>query len=702
VKGKISYLSPEQCRGKRVDRRSDLFSLGICFWEMLTTERLYRRASDFENMNAIVSEPPPPPSSRRADVPAELDALVLRMLAKDPDDRCQTAEEVVEAVEAISTRTGSVLSASALGRFVRELFGQRPEPWLELESLQEHGEAVTVTSEPIPHELAIPPADRIDHQLASVLDLSAPRQITESLDPVQLQPEVPTAELGKPAKRGFPLAAPPPTHPGISVATAPESQSTAPRPTGPSPAVPAPVADSFTPSSGIALPAPPTSPGPGLAPAASAAGMPAVAGSPSSLSPARSPGPSPASLPASLPARSPAQGAIAAPAASGAFAAVPPASPSASFSASFSAQGAIAVAAASGAFAAVPPASSSASSSPASSSPASSSPASSSPASSSPASSSSASFAAAAVPPGAASGSFAGSSLGSSPASSSSASFAAAAVPPGAASGSFAAPAVVSGAATPDRAGPRRAGWPLYAVIAGAAVVGSVAMVLLMRSGADRGGAATSRPSPVAAPAGAPVATTDAPARAADRITVEPIEPEAAARPAARPQDPEAGGSGTASAVPGAQDPIEIVEPGPSAPAPRAGSAAGAPRSGSPPPAGSAAATRAAAPRAPRGSPASPAGHAPDPRERGEEIARLYSDGHYDQVVAQCGRGQIAAERAPLCFLAACHVGDEAAARRLIAGVPPVRRDQLTTNCKQLGVDVRRTDCEADPMLCQH
>src|SRR3954471_20057691 len=110
VKGKISYLSPEQCRGRRVARRSDLFSLGICLWEMLTTERLYKRASDFENMNAIVSEPPPAPSSRRDDIPAELDALVLRLLAKDPEDRLQTADEVVEAVEAVAAGTGSVLS----------------------------------------------------------------------------------------------------------------------------------------------------------------------------------------------------------------------------------------------------------------------------------------------------------------------------------------------------------------------------------------------------------------------------------------------------------------------------------------------------------------------------------------------------------------------------------------------------------------
>src|SRR5206468_616219 len=81
VKGKISYLSPEQCRGSRVDRRSDLFSLGIVMWEMLTGARLYRRSSDFENMTAIVHEPPPPPSSRRPDVPRPIDPVEAELAA---------------------------------------------------------------------------------------------------------------------------------------------------------------------------------------------------------------------------------------------------------------------------------------------------------------------------------------------------------------------------------------------------------------------------------------------------------------------------------------------------------------------------------------------------------------------------------------------------------------------------------------------
>ncbi len=133
VKGKISYLSPEQCRGGNVDRRTDLYALGIVFWEMLALERLYRRTSDFDNTSAIVNEATPPPSSRGRALPPALDALVLRLLAKDPADRYQTADEVIEAIEQVAAATGSMLSPSSLGRLLREMFGHRPEPWLEMD-----------------------------------------------------------------------------------------------------------------------------------------------------------------------------------------------------------------------------------------------------------------------------------------------------------------------------------------------------------------------------------------------------------------------------------------------------------------------------------------------------------------------------------------------------------------------------------------
>jgi len=172
VKGKIGYLSPEQARGQHLDRRSDLYALGIVMWEMLTVERLYKRGSDFEAMSAIITEPTPPPSSRRRDVPPEMDRLVLRALAKSPDERFQTAEELGEAIEAVAVQTSSPLSAASLSRFLRELFGGRPEPWKAVAD-KAHGEVVTVTSEPVPRELRVPTHDPVDRRLADVVDLSA-------------------------------------------------------------------------------------------------------------------------------------------------------------------------------------------------------------------------------------------------------------------------------------------------------------------------------------------------------------------------------------------------------------------------------------------------------------------------------------------------------------------------------------------------
>jgi len=176
VKGKISYLSPEQARGGNVDRRSDLFSLGIVSWELLTLERMYRRSSDFENMVAIVNEAAAPPSSVRSEIPPELDGLVLRMLDKDPAQRFQTADELHDAIEQVAVRIGTSLSSSSLGRYLRELFGERPEPWVEMRSQDTHGAQVTVTSEPLsPSAIASVSSGDVDLQLGGVPDLSAPK-----------------------------------------------------------------------------------------------------------------------------------------------------------------------------------------------------------------------------------------------------------------------------------------------------------------------------------------------------------------------------------------------------------------------------------------------------------------------------------------------------------------------------------------------
>ncbi|HVK87930.1 MAG TPA: protein kinase [Kofleriaceae bacterium] len=196
VKGKVSYLSPEQCRGLEVDRRSDLFSLGIVMWEMLVGDRLYRRGSDFEIMTAIVSEEVLPPSHRRRGIPPELDALVLRLLAKKPKDRFQTCDEAVDALEQVAAKIGVQLSANALGRYMREVFGTRKEPWLELEAEQD---GVTVIGEPVPAPptTSQPSQRSVDEQLDELEDLSVRVPYSESSVPLRRS----MAQQAQPAPR---------------------------------------------------------------------------------------------------------------------------------------------------------------------------------------------------------------------------------------------------------------------------------------------------------------------------------------------------------------------------------------------------------------------------------------------------------------------------------------------------------------------
>jgi serine/threonine-protein kinase len=147
IKGKIAYLSPEQCLNTAVDRRSDIFSLGIVMYEMLTGVRLYKRDSDFVTMTAITTEAILPPRHHCPSLSPELDAIVTKALAKAPADRFQTAAEMLEAIETLAHDERHVLSANATARFMRELFGERPEPWIELRMRNHEDRAVTVTSE---------------------------------------------------------------------------------------------------------------------------------------------------------------------------------------------------------------------------------------------------------------------------------------------------------------------------------------------------------------------------------------------------------------------------------------------------------------------------------------------------------------------------------------------------------------------------
>jgi serine/threonine-protein kinase len=131
LKGKVAYMSPEQCQGKPLDRRSDVFALGIVLYELSTVSRLFKADSDYQTMHQIVSGDVPPPSKRRGDYPIDLEPIVMKALAKDVNDRYQSAGELLEAIEGYANTHRLVMSPAGLGRWVREQMGERPEPWHE-------------------------------------------------------------------------------------------------------------------------------------------------------------------------------------------------------------------------------------------------------------------------------------------------------------------------------------------------------------------------------------------------------------------------------------------------------------------------------------------------------------------------------------------------------------------------------------------
>ena len=101
IMGTAQYLSPEQARGAPVTAASDLYSAGVVLYEVLTGKVPFTGDSAIEIAMKHVNELPRPPSSLRAEIPQELDQIVLRALAKEPEDRYQTAEEFIEDLERV-------------------------------------------------------------------------------------------------------------------------------------------------------------------------------------------------------------------------------------------------------------------------------------------------------------------------------------------------------------------------------------------------------------------------------------------------------------------------------------------------------------------------------------------------------------------------------------------------------------------------
>lgn len=126
LKGKLAYMSPEQARGEIIDSRSDLFSLGIVFFEMLTGARLFDGDSDLmvlqKVQDAVI------PSGWEHHVAPEIRAIIRKCLKKNPDDRYQTAEEVLAAVSQYTTKHRCQIFGFEFAPYVQNLFPEKQKP----------------------------------------------------------------------------------------------------------------------------------------------------------------------------------------------------------------------------------------------------------------------------------------------------------------------------------------------------------------------------------------------------------------------------------------------------------------------------------------------------------------------------------------------------------------------------------------------
>jgi serine/threonine protein kinase len=186
LENKVPYMSPEQCRSLPLDRRSDLFSLGVIMFELTVGRRPFRGLTQYDIMEQIVRRSAPRPSELLHGYPPDLEAIVMRLLDPVPADRYPNGDQVLHDLDLFITNHEQWISSRAIGRYMQQLFADQVAAWEHAHQegvpFAEHI-ASTMISQPVRVDEPPPEEPKTSPEL--------PNRVFGPIRPVQTSTQVP-------------------------------------------------------------------------------------------------------------------------------------------------------------------------------------------------------------------------------------------------------------------------------------------------------------------------------------------------------------------------------------------------------------------------------------------------------------------------------------------------------------------------------
>ena len=216
LKGKFGYMSPEQALGKAVDRRSDIFSLGIVLFELTTSRRLFRGEHDVETLRLVISGGIPKPTSIDSKYPPELERIVLKALERNVSARYQTAAELEHDLRAFLKSERLIVPQSGVAAILKRVLGERIEQRRKAvrASLKALNSGAALASELLSNDPAFTPTGKDRITVSGISTVTGTG--LSGLSGVSGAGTSPSSIIGSPLERarasnpGVPRTAPPP------------------------------------------------------------------------------------------------------------------------------------------------------------------------------------------------------------------------------------------------------------------------------------------------------------------------------------------------------------------------------------------------------------------------------------------------------------------------------------------------------------